>query len=176
VRRERKHSPARGVPGEPETGELPAGDPAADQADRAADVSADRWVEGHSRTGWTGPGARLVGAVGGLSLVVGAIGGFLAGRGVSEPDVSRDGQIAYACALVEQTYESRPTEVDWGQIDEDPAWNAVGAIPGLLWLAFPQRGDVDNEFADLEWFLRAGDGKLSLSSKLAATLERCERR
>jgi hypothetical protein len=126
-----------------------------------------------------GPGARLigvVGAVGALSLVVGAVGGYLAAGGPSEPDVSRDGQIAYACALVEQTYESRPTEDDWGQIDEDPAWNAVAAIPGLLWLAFPQRDDVDNDFADLEWFLRAGDGEMSLSRKLAGTLERCERR
>jgi hypothetical protein len=118
----------------------------------------------------------LVGAVGALSLVVGAVAGFLAGGGPSEPDVSRDGQIAYACALVEQTYESRPTEDDWGQIDEDPAWNAVAAIPALLWLASPQRGDVENEFADLEWFLRPGDGELTLSSKLAATLERCEQR
>jgi hypothetical protein len=165
------------VPGEPETGELPAADHAADPG---AEVSEDRWVEEDSRTGrlagLLGPGARVVGAVGAVSLVVGAVGGFLAGGGPSEPDVSRDGQVAYACALVEQTYESHPTEDDWGQIDEDPAWNAVAAIPGLLWLSFPQSDDVENEFADLEWFLRPGDGALTLSKKLAATLERCERR
>ena len=118
----------------------------------------------------------MVGAVGALSLGVGVVGGYLAGERPSEPDVSREGQTAYACALVEQTLKSHPTEDDWGQLDGDPAWNAVDAIPGLLWLAFPQRDDVDNEFADLEWFLRPGDGALTLNQKLAATLERCERR
>lgn len=106
-----------------------------------------------------------------VTLAAGGIGGYLLGGATSAPDVSENGQIAYACALAEKVRESHQTEDDWGPVDEDPAYGQASVIPALLGVTGPQRGG--ERFADLGWHGLWQADDLDIGEVLDATIEAC---
>lgn len=125
------------------------------------------------------PFATVTAIVGVVALLIGGIGGYLLGGGLSMRDVTASGQISYACEIVEKVREDHRNEDDWGRFGEDDAYNDVGAIVSLLGafvpLTDPEEGTFPPLGGDIMQALQGGQWD-DLNAALQAIQRECESR
>ena len=149
--------------------------------DAAAPVDTSQPLASEPLCGWTpaAKGALPTGIVTAatvlLALLLCGVVGYLVGRG--SHDVSVSGQVAYACALIENVEQTHRSPEDWGMILEDQAYSDVAAVSGLLGglVAYSQDRKEFQEFGQLLGGLDRLDPR-ALTSSVAATHKACDNR